>query len=68
MDISKLKAVRTGHRGAITRLLRKFDEISSSTDSEVDAPSDIRVILETLRQKKDQREDPRENSGRRHFR
>ncbi|XP_071161119.1 uncharacterized protein [Mytilus edulis] len=33
---SKLKSVRAGHKGAVTKLLVKFDELKSKTDTEVD--------------------------------
>ncbi|XP_071179213.1 uncharacterized protein [Mytilus edulis] len=45
---SKLKSVRAGHKGAITKLLVKFDELKSKTDTEVD---EVKALDDAVTQK-----------------
>ncbi|CAG2236594.1 unnamed protein product [Mytilus edulis] len=45
---SKLKSVRAGHKGAVTKLLVKFDELKSKTDTEVD---EVKALDDAVTQK-----------------
>ncbi|CAC5414891.1 unnamed protein product [Mytilus coruscus] len=45
---SKLKAVRRGHRGQVTRLLKKFDEIEKNSDLDKE---DVKLISDAIEQK-----------------
>ncbi|CAG2253563.1 unnamed protein product [Mytilus edulis] len=45
---SKLKSVRAGHKGAVTKLLVKFDELKSNTDTEVD---EVKALDDAVTQK-----------------
>ena len=47
MDLAKLKAIRAGNKSAITRLLRKIDEL----DPETDATKNIQRIINAIREK-----------------
>ncbi|VDI74375.1 Hypothetical predicted protein [Mytilus galloprovincialis] len=45
---SKLKAVRRGHRGQVTKLFKKFDEIENNSDLDKD---DVKLISDAIEQK-----------------
>ncbi|VDI55402.1 Hypothetical predicted protein [Mytilus galloprovincialis] len=45
---SKLKAVRRGHRGQVTKLLKTFDEIENNSDLDKD---DVKLISDAIEQK-----------------
>ncbi|XP_063442697.1 uncharacterized protein LOC134722997 [Mytilus trossulus] len=45
---SKLKSVRAGHKGAVTKLLVKFDDLKSKTDTEVD---EVKALDDAVTQK-----------------
>ncbi|VDI27104.1 Hypothetical predicted protein [Mytilus galloprovincialis] len=45
---SKLKAVRRGHRGQVTKLFKKFDEIEKNSDLDKD---DVKLISDAVEQK-----------------
>ncbi|XP_071124079.1 uncharacterized protein [Mytilus edulis] len=45
---SKLKAVRRGHRGQVTKLFKKFDEIEKNSDLDKD---DVKLITDAVEQK-----------------
>ena len=45
---SKLKSVRAGHKGAVTKLLVKFDKLKSKTDTEVD---EVKALDDAVTQK-----------------
>ncbi|CAC5369246.1 unnamed protein product [Mytilus coruscus] len=45
---SKLKSVRAGHKGAVTKLLVKFDELKSNTNTEVD---EVKALDDAVTQK-----------------
>ncbi|CAG2252054.1 unnamed protein product [Mytilus edulis] len=47
---TKLKAVRSGHKGAITRLWKNFGEIRDLSEIEIE---DVTAILDSVLQKKD---------------
>ncbi|XP_063417998.1 ankyrin repeat domain-containing protein 50-like [Mytilus trossulus] len=44
----ELKSVRAGHKGAVTKLLVKFDELKSKTDTEVD---EVKALDDAVTQK-----------------
>ncbi|VDI63326.1 Hypothetical predicted protein [Mytilus galloprovincialis] len=46
---AKMKAVRAGHKGAVTKLLRKFEEIQQSSEADYE---EISTLLEAVTQKK----------------
>ncbi|CAC5381536.1 unnamed protein product [Mytilus coruscus] len=45
---SKLKAVREGHRGQVTRLLKKFEDIEKNSDLDKD---EVKLIANAIEQK-----------------
>ncbi|XP_063436158.1 uncharacterized protein LOC134717595 [Mytilus trossulus] len=45
---SKLKAVRRGHKGQVTKLFKKFDEIEKNSDLDKD---DVKLISDAVEQK-----------------
>ncbi|CAG2244994.1 unnamed protein product [Mytilus edulis] len=47
---TKLKAVRSGHKGAITRLWKNFGDIRDTSEIEIE---DVTAILDSVLQKKD---------------
>ncbi|VDI25885.1 Hypothetical predicted protein [Mytilus galloprovincialis] len=46
---TKMKAVRAGHKGAVTKLLKKFEEIQQSSEADHE---EISTLLEVVTQKK----------------
>ena len=46
---TKMKAVRAGHKGAVTKLLKKFEEIQQSSEADYE---EISTLLEVVTQKK----------------
>ncbi|VDI18301.1 Hypothetical predicted protein [Mytilus galloprovincialis] len=46
---AKMKAVRAGHKGAVTKLLRKFEDIQQSSEADYE---EISTLLEAVTQKK----------------
>ncbi|VDH98725.1 Hypothetical predicted protein [Mytilus galloprovincialis] len=55
---SKLKAVRRGHRGQVTKLLKTFDEIENNSDLDKD---DVKLISDAIEQKQRTIVDLKEN-------
>ena len=53
MDLAKLKAIRAGNRSAITRLLRKTEELDTETDVTESIQRIIKAVTEKQRVLKD---------------